>query len=103
MHSITLDTTVARRTAPSRRVTGWNESSDFMWALLGIGLGALSGALTGLAGIVIWSVVHPSPAGTFVGLPLILGAVVAPVWGGLSIRLVGGASPAGPDVPSTGA
>lgn len=98
MYPITFDATAARPVAPSHEAV--RQSSDYLWTLAGMATGALSGAMTGVVGSVIWFMVFPSATGTFIGIPLFLATVVAATLGALGVLIVGGSSCRDEDAPS---
>ena len=71
--------------------------TDGVWIMLGAAIGAVSGALIGGIGVVVWSLV----GGSALGIPLILGGVVAPLLGSFAILMLG-ASNASPESERSG-
>ena len=91
MQTIAYNQTDAYSLAPSATTPARSNSTDRVWILVGVAIGALSGGVIGIVGIMLWSVF----GGPALGIPLILGGVVAPLLGSFSILMVGasGASP----------
>ena len=71
--------------------------SDGVWIMLGATIGAVSGALIGVIGVMLWS----RFGGSAQGIPLILGGIVAPLLGSFAILMLG-ASTASPESERSG-
>jgi hypothetical protein len=92
MQTGVLSPTVAAGFVPAANVAVARDAASVLWIAGGAAIGAVSGAIIGLMGIVIWSAVSVAPFTTFLGAPLVLGTGIPAVVGGMGVLIAGAAA-----------
>ena len=87
MQTGVISPTVAAGFVPARDVTVARDPARVLWMIGGAAVGAVSGAIVGLLGVVMWSAVSVAPFPTFLGAPLVLGTGIPAVLGGVGVLI----------------
>ena len=94
MQTAIISAIPARGVDASRVEDTTSATRDVLWTVASVGLGLLSGGITGLAGVLIWCGISASTVSNPGTIPLIVGGVIAPGFGAFAVFLATAASAA---------